>query len=92
MRTLKRSNDFQNGRKVTYSDTKGKFSVRSVRGYHYYSVFVDRKDGGKILICHAKKKHLPVGFLQFVRRVGVCWPRALVSDGTDEIMETKLQR
>ena len=34
------------------------------------------------MICHAKKKHLPVVFLQFVRRVGV-WPRVLVSDGTD---------
>ena len=43
------------------------------------------------MICHAKKKHLPVVFVQFVRRVGV-WPRALVSDGAGEIMETKLQR
>ena len=77
---------------MTYADTSAKFSVRSVRGYHYYSFFVDRKDGEKILICHAKKKHLPVVFLQFLRRVGVCWPRALVSDGTGEIMETKLQR
>ena len=43
------------------------------------------------MICHAKKKHLPVVFLQFVRRVGV-WPRVLVSDGASEIREAKLQR
>ena len=49
------------------------------------------KDGEKIVICHAKKKHLPVVFLQFVRRVGV-WPRVLVSDGASEIREAKLQR
>ena len=35
-----------------------------------------------------KKKHLPVVFLQFVRRVGV-WPRVLVSDGAGEFIETK---
>ena len=76
---------------MVYVDSSGKFSVRSARGFHYYSVFVDRKDGEKIVICHAKKKHLPVVFLQFVRRVGV-WPRVLVSDGAGEIIETKLQR
>ncbi len=72
-------------------DSSGKFSVRSARGFHYYSVFVDRKDGEKLVICHAKEKNLPVVFLQFVRRVGV-WPRVLVSDGASEIREAKLQR
>ncbi len=43
------------------------------------------------MICHAKRKHLPVVFLQFVRRVGV-WSRVLVSDGAGEIIESKLQR
>ena len=76
---------------MAYLDSSRKSSVRSARGFHYYSVFVDRKDGEKIVICHAKKKHLPVVFLQFVRRVGV-WPRVLVSDGAGEIIETKLQR
>jgi len=52
-------------------DTSGKFSIRSDRGVHYYSVFVDRKDVEKIVICHSKKVHLPLVFLQFVRRVGV---------------------
>jgi len=56
---------------MVYLDTSGKFSIRSARGFHYYSVFVDRKDGEKIVICHSKKAHLPVVFLQFVRRVGV---------------------
>ena len=65
---------------MAYLDSSRKSSVRSARGFHYYSVFVDRKDGEKIVICHVKKKHLPVVFLQFVRRVGV-WPRVLVSDG-----------
>ena len=76
---------------MAYLDSSRKSSVRSARGFHYYSVFIDRKDGEKIVICHAKKKHLPVVFLQFVRRVGV-WPRVLVSDGAGEIIETKLQR
>ena len=67
------------------------FSVRSARGYHCYIVFVDKKDAEKIVICHAKKKHLPVVFLQFVRRVGA-WQRVLVSDGAGEMIETKLQR
>ena len=64
----------------------------------------DWKDGEKIVICHAKctkKKHIPVVFLQFVRRVVVflqfvrrvgVWSRVLVSDGAGEIMETKLKR
>ena len=56
---------------MVYMDSSGKVDVRSVRGFHYYNVFVDRKDGEKIVICHAKKEHLPVVFLQFVRRVGV---------------------
>jgi hypothetical protein len=37
-------------------DSSGKFAVRSARGFHYYSVFVDRKDGEKVVICHVKKK------------------------------------
>ena len=76
---------------MAYVDSSGKFSIRSARGYHYYSVFVDRKDGEKLVICHAKKKNLPAVSLQFVKRVGV-WPRVLVSDGAGEIIETKLQR
>ena len=55
----------------------GKFSVRSARGYQFDSVFVDRKEGEKFVICHAKKRPPSVVFLQFVRRVGV-WPRVLV--------------
>jgi hypothetical protein len=72
-------------------DSNGNFSVGSAPGNHYYRVFVDRKDGEKIVICHAKQKYLPVVFLHFVRRIGV-WPRVLVSDGADEIIETKLKR
>ena len=71
--------------------TSGKFAIRSARGFHYYSVFVDRKDDEKIVICQANVAHLPVVFLQFVRRVGV-WPRVMVSDGAGELFKTKLQR
>ena len=71
--------------------TSGKFAIRSARGFHYYSVFVDRKDDEKIVICQANVAHLPVVFLQFVRRVGV-WPRVMVSDGAGELHKTKLQR
>jgi hypothetical protein len=75
---------------MVYMDSSGKFAVRSARGLHYYIFLVDRKDGEKIVICHAKNKQLPVVFLQFVRRVGV-WSRVLVSDGAGELIETKLQ-
>ena len=76
---------------VVYVDTSGKFQVKSARGYYYYTVFVDRKDGEKIAIGHAKKRHLPIAFLQYTVRVG-CWPRLLISDGAGELIETKLQR
>ena len=57
----------------------------------YFPIYLV-KDGEKIVICHAKKKHLPVVFLQFVRRVGV-WSRVFVSDGAGEIIDyySKLQ-
>ena len=29
---------------MVYMDSSGKFAVRSTRGFHYYSVFVDRKE------------------------------------------------
>ena len=54
-------------------------------------MFVDRKDGEKIAIGHAKKRHLPIAFLQYTVRVG-SWPRLLISDGAGELIETKLQR
>ncbi len=57
----------------------------------YHSVFVDRKDDEKIFIGHAKKRHLPIAFLQYTVRVG-SWPRLLILDGADELIETKLQR
>ncbi len=55
---------------MVYVDTSGKFQVKSDRGYFYYSVFVDRKDVEKIAIGHAKKRHLPIAFLQYTVRVG----------------------
>jgi hypothetical protein len=48
---------------VVHVDTSGRFQVKSARGYFYYSVFVDRKDGDKISIGHSKKRHLPIAFL-----------------------------
>jgi hypothetical protein len=56
---------------MVYVKTSGKFAIGSARVFHYYSVFVDSKDDEKIVICHANVAHLPVVFLQFVRRVGV---------------------
>ncbi len=75
---------------VVYVHTSGKFQVKSARGYFYYSVFVDRKDVEKIVIGHAKKRHLPIAFLQYT----VCngsWPSLLISGGAGELIETKLQ-
>ena len=40
---------------VVYVDTGGKFQVKSAIDYYYYTVFVDRKDGEKIAICHSKR-------------------------------------
>ena len=75
---------------VVYVDTSGKFQVKSARGYYYYTVFVDRKDDEKIVICHVKKRHLPIDFLQYTVRVGT-WPRLLISEWAGELIETKLQ-
>jgi hypothetical protein len=71
---------------VVHVDTSGKFHVKLDRGYFYYSVYVDRKDVG-----HAKKRHLPIVFLQYSVRVG-SWSRLLFSDGAGELIETRLQR
>ena len=77
---------------VVYVNTSGKFQVKSARGYYYYTVFVDRKDGEKIAaIYHAKKRHLPIAFLQFTVRVGTS-QRLLIPDGAGELIETKLQQ
>jgi hypothetical protein len=67
---------------VVYWDTSGK--LKSDRAYYYYSVFVDRKDHEKIVICHVKKSHLPIVSLQYTVRVGTC-PRFLILDGEDEV-------
>jgi hypothetical protein len=48
---------------VLYVDTIGKFQVKSVRDYYYYSVFVDRKDVEKISTCHTKKRYVRFKFL-----------------------------
>jgi hypothetical protein len=68
---------------VVYVDTSGKFQVKSARDFFYYSVFVDRKDGDKIAIGHAKERHLPIAFLQYTVRVG-SWPKLLISDGAGD--------
>ncbi len=76
---------------VVYVDTSGKFQVKSARVYFYYSVLVDRKDVEKISIGHAKKRHLPITFLQYTVCVG-SWSRLLISDGAGELIETKIHR
>jgi hypothetical protein len=66
-------------------DTSGPWSTKSSRGNRYYTAFVDHKDGQKITIPHAKRKHAPIVFLNFVTRIG-CWPKILYSDAAGEFI------
>jgi hypothetical protein len=43
-----------------FSDSSGKFSLRSKQGNNYFTVFVCAKTGDKIAIPHAKLKHFPL--------------------------------
>jgi hypothetical protein len=64
---------------VVYSDTSGRFRVRSKLGNRYYSVFVDSLTGARIAIPHAKRKHYPLVYLQFALRIQR-HPRVLITD------------
>jgi len=52
-----------------FSDSSGKFRLRSKQGNNYFTVFVCAKTGDKIAIPHVKSKHFPLVY--FVLAQGV---------------------
>lgn len=71
-------------------DSSGKFRVESKQGNRYFTNFVCAKTGDKIVIAHAKKKHFPLVYMKFVRRIGR-HPRVMYSDYAGEITGKQFQ-
>ena len=76
---------------VIQTDSSGKFRVRSRRGNWYFTVFVCSKTGDKIVIPHSKRKHWPLVYVEFVRRIGR-HPRVMFSDKAGEMTSKPFER
>ena len=76
---------------IVQVDSSGKFRVRSQRGNFYFTVFVCAKTGDKIVLPHAKRKHFPLIYVEFVRRIGR-HPKVMFSDKAGEITGKDFQR
>ena len=74
-----------------YTDSSGKFKVRSKQGNHYFTVFVCAKTGDKVVIPHAKRKHFPLVYFEFTKRIGR-HPKVLYSDLGSEMTSTAFER
>jgi len=74
-----------------YTDSSGKFKVRSKQGHHYFTVFVCAKTGDKIVIPHAKRKHFPLVYFEFTKRIGR-HPKVLYSDLGSEMTSLAFER
>lgn len=74
-----------------YTDSSGKFKVRSKQGNYYFTVFVCGKTGDKIVIPHAKRKHYPLVYFQFTKRIGR-HPKVLYSDLGSEMTSNAFER
>ena len=74
-----------------YTDSSGKFKIRSKRGNYYFTVFCCAKTGDKIVIPHAKRKHFPLVYFEFIRRIGR-HPKVLYSDLGGEMTSKAFER
>ena len=74
-----------------FSDSSGKFRLRSKQGNNYFTVFVCAKTGDKIAIPHAKRKHFPLVYFEFTKRIGR-HPKVLYSDLASEITSASFER
>ena len=62
-----------------FTDSSGKLRRKSKQGNNYLTVFVCAKTGDKIAIPHVKRKHFPLVYFEFTKRIGR-HPRVLYSD------------
>ncbi len=53
-----------------FTDSSGKFRRKSKHGNNYFTVFVCAKTGDKIAIPHVKRKHFPLVYFEFSKRIG----------------------
>jgi hypothetical protein len=74
-----------------FSDSSGKFRLRSKQGNNYFTMFVYAKKGDKIPIPHVKRKHFPLVYFKFTKRIGR-HPKVLYSDLASEIVSASFER
>lgn len=74
-----------------FTDSSGKFRRRSKQGNYYFTVFVCAKTGDKIAIPHVKRKHFPLVYFEFTKRIGR-HPKVLYSDLASEITSASFER
>jgi hypothetical protein len=76
-----------------FIDSSGKFRRKSKQGNNYFKVFVCAKTGDKITIPHVKRKHFPLVYLEFSKRIGR-HPKVfyldLASETTSSMLESYL--
>jgi hypothetical protein len=58
---------------------------------NYFTVFVCTKTGDKIAIPHVKRKHFPLVYFEFSKRIGR-HPKVLYSDLASEITSSMFER
>jgi hypothetical protein len=74
-----------------FTDSSGKFRLRSKQGNYYFTVFGCGKTGDKIAIPHVKRKHFPLVYFEFSKRIGR-HPKVLYSDLASEITSSSFER
>ena len=74
-----------------FTDSTGKFTRKSKQGNNYLTVFVCAKTGDKIAIPQVKRKHFPLVYFEFTKRIGR-HPKLLYSDLASEITNSSFER
>jgi hypothetical protein len=74
-----------------FTDSSGKFRRKSKQGNNYFTVFVCAKTGDRIAIPHVKRKHFPLVYFEFTKRIGR-HPKVLYSDLASEITSSMFER
>jgi hypothetical protein len=74
-----------------FTDSSGKFRHKSKQGNNYFTVFVCAKTGDKIAIPHVQRKHFPLVYFEFTKRIGR-HPKVLYSDLASEITSSVFER
>jgi hypothetical protein len=74
-----------------FTNSSGKFRRKSKQGNNYLTVFVCAQTGDKIVIPHVKRKHFPLVYFEFTKRIGR-HPKVLYSDLASEITISSFER